>query len=82
MPEQVAHFAQHLQVVAGALFDALRFEQFLVGLKVGHALFQLFFDIGNGFFEPVFPGQVMLGREDIDLLRLGEDFAGQRVELR
>ncbi len=26
----VAHFAQHLQVVAGALLDALRFEQFVL----------------------------------------------------
>ena len=47
-PGAVPNLPQHFQVVAGALFDALGFEQFLIGLEECHPLIQFLLDIGDG----------------------------------
>ena len=43
-------------------------------------VFEFLFNIGDRFLELVILGQVVLGRVNIDLVRFGEDFAGQRTE--
>ena len=43
-----ADLAQHLDVVARALLDALRLQVLLLRLEEGDALFQLLLDLANG----------------------------------
>jgi hypothetical protein len=64
----VPDLAQHLQVVAGALLDALRLQQLVVGLEPGDALLQLRLDLLDGLGQLVGRRDEVLGREDVDLL--------------
>ena len=75
----VAHLAQHLDVIVGALADALGFQQLALRLKEGHLLIQLFLDLLDGNIHPVGRRHEVLGRVDVHLVVVGQHLAGQRV---
>ena len=78
----VAHFAQHFQIVLGALLDALRFEVHLVFFEVLQSFGQFGFDLGHGALHLLFRGDELLGRINLDSGVLGQDLAGQAAESR
>ena len=76
-----ADLAQHLDIVAGALLDALGFDELVFALEMGDLLFQLGFDIGQGLADMLIVGDVFAGREDSDLIMRMYHLAGQGMEL-
>ena len=76
----VARLAHRFDVVVSALLEAGGFEDLAVLAEDLELLFELLLDAGDGLLHPVLRGHEVLGREDLHLLVLGEDFAGQRVE--
>ncbi len=81
MPAQVPGLLHHLHVEVGALQQALRLEQAAARLELGDALGELLADALERRLHLVRRGDVVRGGEDGELLALGEDLAGQRVEL-
>ena len=75
-----ADLAHHLQVVAGAHAQPLGLQQLALLLQGGQALLQLGLDADQGPLHALRAGDVVRGREDAQLLVLGEDLAGDRVQ--
>ena len=78
-PVAVADLAQHLQVVVGPHAQPLGLQQLALALQDGQPLGQLDLDGGDGPAHPVRPGHVVGGREDVQLVPLADDLAGDRV---
>ena len=76
----VADLLQHFDIVAGTLADALGLEQFALALQRGDLLVELFLDIDDGFPDLILMRDEVLGREDLDLGIVVEDFAGEGVD--
>ncbi|MPM98038.1 hypothetical protein SDC9_145219 [bioreactor metagenome] len=64
----ITNFFEHFQVVSAALFDSLGFQQFAGVFKILKLVFQLLFNIANSLLEPLFVGDVMFGRIDLNTL--------------
>ena len=75
-----ADLAHHLDVVGRAHPQPLRLEQLALPLELGQPLRELGLDAGDRPLHPLRPGDVVGGREDVELLVLGEDLAGERVQ--
>ena len=76
----VAHLLHHFQVVAGPLFDALRFQQTVFPFETGQLLIQFCFNIMSRP-QQIFPrGDKVRGRINRDVFALGQDFAGHAVD--
>ena len=73
--------AHHLQVERGALAQPLGLERPALGLELADALLHLRLDVDDGLLELVGRRDVVRRRVDVDLLALGEQLAGQRVDL-
>ena len=77
----VAELAHHLEVERGALPEPGALEGPALGLELADALLHLGLDVDDGFLELVLRRDVVGRRVDVDLLALGQQLAGQRVEL-
>ena len=77
----VAELAHHLEVERRALAEPGALERAALGLEPGDTLLHLGLDVDDGFLELVLRRDVVGRRVDVGLLALGEQFAGQRVEL-
>ncbi len=82
MPLAEADLVEHLQVVAGALLDALRLDQFVLALKERDALGQLDLDGLDRVHHGAARRDVMAGRIDGVARHLLQDVAGERIEQR
>ena len=78
----IPHFLEHFQIVARALFDALRLQQFALLFEHRQPFFQLAFNVDDGFLHTISVGEILLGGIDRDFLRLIEDLTRQRTELQ
>ena len=76
----VADFAQHVEVVAGALFEPLRFEQFAVVLEELQAIEQFDLDRLDRAVQLLFGRDVVFGREDLQFVDRLDVFAGEDVD--
>ena len=81
MPGAVAELAHHLEVECRALAESRALERATLGLEPGDTLLHLGFDVDDRFLELVLRRDVVGRRVDVGLLALGEQLAGQRVEL-
>ena len=77
----VAELAHHLEVERRALAEPRGLERPALGLELADADLHLGLDVDDGFLELVGRRHVVGGRVDVGLLALGEQLAGQRVEL-
>ena len=77
----IARLPQHLQVVAGALLQALGLQQLILLLQLGQPLLQLLLDVFEGLHQLLLGRDEVLGRIDLDGLVLGQHLAGQGVQL-
>ncbi len=77
----VAELAHHLEVERRPLAEPGALERPALGLEAGDPLLHLGLDVDDGFLELVLRRDVVGRRVDVGLLALGEELAGQRVEL-
>ena len=77
----IARLLEHFKVVVGALLQPLRLHELVLGLQLGHALFQFVLDVVDCRGQLLLGGDKVLGRVDIHLGALDQHFACQRVEL-
>ncbi|OIQ81554.1 hypothetical protein GALL_366800 [mine drainage metagenome] len=75
-----SQFVKQFQVVAGALFDALRLDQLVVPDVEIHPLAQFQLDLLDGAQGGLARRDVMTGRIDREARHLVQDLPGQRVE--
>ena len=80
-PGAIAELAHHLEVEGGPLAEAGAFEGATLGFETGDPLLHLGLDVDDRFLELVLRRHVVRRREDVGLLALGQELAGQRVEL-
>ena len=71
---------EHFEVVGGAHFEALGFEEFVLFLEFFEALGEFGFDALDGLFHALFAGYVVGGGEDVDVVGLVDYVAGDGVE--
>ena len=76
----IADLAQHVEVVARAHLQPLRFEQFAVPPEVGQTLLQLVFDRNDRAPQLLVGRDEMLGGEDRKLGLLFDVLAGEQVD--
>ena len=77
----VAELAHHLEVERRPLAEPGAFERATLGLETADALLHLGLDVDDRFLELVLRRDVVGRRVDVGLRPLGEQLAGQRVEL-
>ena len=82
MPEQKPELAHHLEVEGRPLAEPGRLEHPALGLELADPLLHLRLDVDDRALQLVGRRDVVGGRVDVDLLALGEQLAGQRVQLR
>jgi hypothetical protein len=75
-----ADLAEHLQVVRRAHAQPLGLQELALLLQLGEALAQLLLDVVDGPLEPLGARHVVGRREDVQVLVLADDLAGERVE--
>ena len=76
-----AHLAQHLEVVARALLDALCLNQLALTLKEFHPLGKLVLDFTEGFLPLVVGDGVVRRGENDGHVQLAYKLAGQHIDL-
>ena len=72
--------AHHLDVVGGAHPQPLGLEQLALPLQLGQPVGELQLDAGDRLLHPLRARDVVGGREDVELLVLGDHLTGQRVQ--
>ena len=82
MPRAVAELAHHLEVERRPLAQARALERPALGLELADPHLHLGLDVDDRLLELVVRRHVVGGRVDVRLLALGEQLAGQRVQLR
>ena len=75
-----AHLTHHLEVVCGAHPQALRLEQLALPLEFGKAIREFCLDICDGSRHALRSGDIVRGREDVDLLILRDNLARHRMQ--
>ncbi|CAM5492436.1 hypothetical protein SGRIM128S_02196 [Streptomyces griseomycini] len=75
-----ADLAEHLDVVRGAHAQALGLQELALLLQLGQALAELLLDVVDRALQPLGAGDVVGGREDVQLPVVADDLAGERVE--
>ena len=75
-----ADLAHHLDVVGRAHPQPLRLEQLALALELGQLVLQLELDAADRPLHPLRAGDVVGGREDVELLVLGDHLAGDGVQ--
>ncbi len=81
-PRAVAELAQHLEVERRALSETRRLERAPLGLELADADLHLGLDVDDRLAQLVGRRHEVGRRVDVGLLALGEQLAGQRVDLR
>jgi hypothetical protein len=74
-------FAEAFDVVAGAFDEALGLDQLAALGELPVGLGEFGFDVVDCVVELVLRGDEVLRGIDVDLVELGEDFAGEGIEL-
>src|SRR5438445_6305199 len=74
--------AHHLEVELRALLQPLRLEQLALRVEPGAALLELGLDLAQRRPHLRLAGDVLPGREELELLFFAQDLAGERVELQ
>ena len=82
MPGAEAELLQQLEVVLGALPDAVRLEQPAVLLEHRHLLLELGADLRHGALDRRLRRHVLGRRPDREVVELRVDLTGERVEVR
>ena len=77
----VAELAHHLEVEGRPLAEPRALERPTLGLELADPLLHLGLDVDDRFLELVGRRDVVGRRVDVRLLALGQELAGQRVEL-
>ena len=77
-----AHFLQHLEVVAHAHLDPLRFKIEPLRFEIGYALLELGLDRGDRGFEFAARCYVLVSRVKIELVERADHVAADRLKLR
>ena len=77
----VAELLHHLQIETRALFQPLRFDQFVLLFQIAQAVAQFFADLLDRPDDGVARCRVMRFRVDRQTCDLAQHFAGQRVEI-
>jgi hypothetical protein len=75
-----ADLAHHLDVVGRAHAQALGLKELALPLELAEALLELGLDSGHRALHALRTGDVVRGREDVDLGVLGDDLAGERMK--
>ncbi len=78
----VAQLPQHLEVEGGPLAQACRLERPALGLHLADPQLHLGLDVGDGLAELVLGRHEVRGGEDVELLALRQELAGERIQLR
>ena len=81
-PVAEAELLHHLEVVLGALPDAVRLEHLALRLEQLDLLLELVADLLGGALDRRLRGHVLRRREDRQVVELAVDLAGERVEVR
>ena len=81
-PVAEAELLHHLEVVLGALPQPVRLEHLALRLELLDPLVQLVPDLVDGALDRRLRGHVLGRRPDREVVELGVDLAGQRVEVR
>ena len=81
-PGAEAELLQQLEVVLGALADAVRLEQAAAPLELRDLLLELPADLRHGALDRRLRGHVFGGGPDREVVELRVDLAGERVEVR
>ena len=81
-PVAEAELDHHLDVVLRPLPDPVGLEHAVLGLERAHLLLELVPDVIHGALDRRLRGHVLRRREDVQVLELPEDLAGERVEVR
>ena len=79
-PVAVSELGHHLEVVLRAHPQTLCLEELPFLLELGQLLLQFVLDSRHGTLHPVFAGDVMGGREDDQLLELGDLLARDGID--
>ena len=77
----VAQLLHHLDVVHGALLDALGLDELALPLKEGHPLLQLPIDLLDSGVHLLLGGDIVGGRPDGDVVQPPDGGAGDHVDL-
>src|SRR5450830_2123742 len=77
----IARLAQHLDVVLGALLDALRLHELVQRREGRETVLHVLLDKRNIFLDALRAGHELRGREEDELLVLLDDLARTQVEL-
>ena len=77
----VPELAHHLQVERGALAKARGLQHSAVGLHLADPLFHLGLDVDHRLLELVGRGHEVGGGIDAEVLPLGQQLTGQRIDL-
>ena len=77
----VADLAQHFDVVARALFKALRFKQFSLGLEFVQTIVEVIFNVLDAAFQFVARGGIVGGGKDHHVGEVAEHVAGDDLHL-
>lgn len=75
-----ADLAEHLDVVGGAHAQPLGLQQLALLLQLGQALAQFLLDVVDRPLHALGAGDVVGGGEDVQLLVVADDLAGERVQ--
>ena len=76
----ITDFAQHVEVVASALLEPLRLQQFALVLEEAQPLFEFVFDLDDRPGQLFVGRDVVLGRKDLELVLRFDVLAGQLVD--
>ena len=80
-PVAIAHLFQHLQVIGGALFEALGLQQTALFVEQIEALTQFAADGLDGLLQPIFRGNEVLGWIDINAFQTLKDFTAGGIDI-
>ncbi|CAM5533100.1 hypothetical protein SALBM217S_00878 [Streptomyces griseoloalbus] len=75
-----ADLAEHLDVVRGAHAQPLGLEELALLLQLREALAELLLDVVDRALQPLGARDVVGGGEDVELLVVADDLAGERVQ--
>lgn len=75
-----ADLAEHLEVVRGAHAQALGLQELALFLQFGEALAHLLLDVVDGALQALRACHVVGGGEDVQVLVVADDLAGERME--
>ena len=80
-PLAITYFADHFEIVAGPLFDALRFDEPIFAFEEGDSVSEFLPDRVDGLIADVFRGDIVRAGINRDLFKALADFACEGIDL-